>query len=320
MTHKWVFFWFLCFWPLTPNLLTLALCSHQVPAWLPRGSGSLQDASTHRGSVLSFSDKERKTLFHLHFCPLALFSSFLCPSSSHLASSDIMRKLPENFRHALDNDMKTFKGKYEIRPPPFFPPLWFITSCGHLVSRSSLRSKWYFAHAERSFFTNILQVPSQIFCPLALIWPSPSSSPSVLRSSLIVIHNNAIKTSIQGLRWIIPDFKNKRYPSWQRWIYVLFSYWQSHRALSLPSTPHLSPSPPCSCSRTRRSQYVGSNSREVRSKVSFSLLSLRRIKARRLLRKSQKVSSCLRAVRREERGVIRGKGTQEKCRKPFRAH
>lgn len=104
-------------------------------------------------------------------------------------------------------------------------------------------------------------------CPLALIWLSPStevhmilpssSSPSVPYPSLIMIHNNIIKTSIQGLRWTIPDFKNKRYPSWQQWIYVLFSYWQSHRELSLssalffvPFIVHLFLFPPCSLTRT----------------------------------------------------------------------
>lgn len=162
-------------------------------------------------------------------------------------------------------------------------------------------------------------------CPLALIWlASPtgihiihpsSSSPSVLHPSLIAIHNNSIKTSIQGLSWIIPDFKNKRYPSWRWWICVLFSYWQSRSARSLSSfffvlcplrpaslsfsTLLSHPALPFSSLPTRRAQYVGSNSGEVRSKVSHCLLSPGRIKARRLLRNGHKVCSCLQGVKKE---------------------
>lgn len=55
---------------------------------------------------------------------------------------------------------------------------------------------------------------------------------------------------------------------------------------------------------------MGSNSGEVRSKVSLCLLSSGRIKARRLLRNSHKVCSCLLGVERgrerraEERGPV----------------
>lgn len=176
-------------------------------------------------------------------------------------------------------------------------------------------------------------------CPLALIWLSSptgihimhpsSSSPSVLHPSLNAIHNNSIKTSIRGFSRIIPDFKNKRYPSWQWWIYVLLSYWHSACSLSsffplysVPSALRLLLSPPCSLTLpfsslpTRRAQYVGSNGREVRSKVSLCLLSPGRIKAGRLLRNGHKVCSCLPGVKRrraggerdsEERGNRRGR-------------
>lgn len=154
---------------------------------------------------------------------------------------------------------------------------------------------------------------------------SSSSSPSVLHPPLIAIHNNSIKTSIQGSSRIIPDFKNKRYPSWQWWIYVLFSYWQSHSACSLSSfffvlcplcSASLSfstllsrPALPFSSLPTRREQYVGSNSREVRSKVSLCLLNPGRIMARRLLRIGHKVCSCLQVVKRE-RGRRGGQSRQ----------
>lgn len=80
-------------------------------------------------------------------------------------------------------------------------------------------------------------------CPLALIWlsspkgihiirPSPSH-PSVLHPSFVAIHNNCMKMLTQGFSRIIPDFKQERYPSWQRVRYVLFSYWQSHSAHAL---------------------------------------------------------------------------------------
>ena len=108
---------------------------------------------------------------------------------------------------------------------PSFPPLWFLTSCGHRVSGSSPGSKCCRSHAEISFFMNILQLPPQITfahwlwygCPpqqefISCIPPPPPPPPphaSVLHPSLIVIHNNGIKTSIPGLSRIIPDFKTK---------------------------------------------------------------------------------------------------------------
>lgn len=107
------------------------------------------------------------THFTQFFFPTrAWFSSWLrsfpSPIKFHLSLLAWLRWLPENFKHASDKDIKTFGGKYEIFPPRSFPPLWFVTSCGHLVSHSLLTSKCYPSHAEISFFRNILQVPSQI--------------------------------------------------------------------------------------------------------------------------------------------------------------
>lgn len=153
-------------------------------------------------------------------------------------------------------------------------------------------------------------------CPLALIWLSsltgihiiqPSScSPSVLHPSLITIHNNSIKTSIQGLSWIIPYFKNKRYPSWQWWIHVLFSYWRS--AFSLCSMSPLlcvscilhlglSPGPALFFPVDQKSTICGIKRQgSEEQSVSLSPLSPGRIRARRLLRNSHKVCSCLPGV------------------------
>lgn len=76
-----------------------------------------------------------------------------------------------------------------------------------------------------------------------------------------------------------------------------FSTLLSHPALPFSSLP------------TRRAQYVGSNSGEVRSKVSLCLLSPGRIKARRHLRNGHKVCSCLQDVKRERES--RGRETVE---------
>ncbi|CAB1431892.1 unnamed protein product [Pleuronectes platessa] len=105
------------------------------------------------------------------------------------------------------------------------------------LHRSETRSKWNHFHEEISLFTDVLQVPSQIIfahwlsssAGTHIALPSCSSSlllfslllfiPPALHPSLIAPHNNSIKTQIQGSRrGIIPHFKNKRFPSWQRWI------------------------------------------------------------------------------------------------------
>lgn len=236
----------------------------------------------------------------------------------------------EAIARECQTDIEIFGGKYEIFQPPSSPPLWFVTSCGLLVSQSQLRSKCYTSHATISFLSeHFAGSTTNHICPLALIWLSspkgihiahPSSSPSVLHPSLIAIHNNGIETSAQGLSWNIPDFKHKRYPSWQWCIYVLFSYWQSHNACALafhlslffiPFALHLLLFPhlalPFSSLLTRRAQYVGSNSGEVRSKVSLCLLNPERIKARRLLRNGHKVCSWQHTTQREqeERGIWR---------------
>lgn len=301
-------------------------CSH------PRGFSIVFPAQRKKKSTITPYEQHcmHTQLFPTH----AWFSSFPFTIRFHISLlawwGDCQR-----MSNTLQTDIKTFGRKYEIFQPPSSLPLWFVTSCGLLVSQSQLRSKCYTSHAKISFLSeHFAGSTTNHICPLALIWLSspkgihithPSSSTSVLHPSLIAIHNNGIKTSVQGLSRIIPDFKHKRYPSWQWCTYVLFSYWQSHNACSLtfrlslffvPFALHLLLSPhlalPFSSLLTRRAQYVGSNSGEVRSKVSLCRLNPGRIKARRLLRKGHKVCSCLPGVKTEGAGGERDMKTVEK--------
>lgn len=170
----------------------------------------------------------RTQFFFFYSCVLFITTpSFPFSHQTSHFSPGTMRRSPENFRHASDKDIKTFGGKYEIFLPPSFPSslicniLW--ASCQPLLTEIkvlplSCRDIILYEYFAGSTTNHI--------CPLALIWLSSptgihiihpsSSSPSVLHPSLIAIHNNSIKTSIQGLSRIIPDFKNKRYPS-RRW-------------------------------------------------------------------------------------------------------
>lgn len=117
-----------------------------------------------------------------------------------------------------------------------------------------------------------------------------------------MIHNNSIKTSVQGLSPIIPDFKTKDIHLGKG--AFTSSHWQSHSTRSQPSPFSLFSVPSArrlfafstllSLSRsmlTGGAQYVGSNGGEARSKVSLCLLSRERIKAGRLLRNGHKVCS-----------------------------
>lgn len=226
-----------------------------------------------------------------------------------------MGQFLRNLWHASDKHFKTFGRKYEILHLPFS----LLIDLLHLLGVLSTTHNW-----DQST-TSLMQRYHEYFvgfitnrsCPLALIWLSTwtgihikhlsSLPPSVLQLSLSTIHNNGINASVQGLKQIFPDFKTKRYLSWQWWVYVLFSYWQSHSALCfssalffvpsalhlfLFSTLHSHSAVPFSSLPTRRTQYVGSNSGEVKSKVSLCLLRFVRIKARRLLRSSHKLCSC----------------------------
>ena len=276
-------------------------------AILPSIGIGIPSRCSHPRGFSIVSPGQRKKNHHSH--PDVFFFVCVCVH----VSPHVLTRLPSRFtplpRHdeAIAGEFQTRFGqrhqnysekkKNEIFfPPPSFPSLWFVTCCGHRVSGSSPGSKRCLSHAEISFFMNILQLPPQITfahwlwygCPpqqefISYIPPPPPPPPaSVLHPSLIVIHNNSIKTSIQGLSPVIPDFKTKDIHLGKG--AFMSSYWQTHSTRSQPSPFSLFSVPSArrlfafstllSLSRsmlTGGALYVGSNGGEARSKVALCL-------------------------------------------------